>query len=232
MRIFRTILACLILSAGLCLNVHASPNIETWDANTSGWQIRDFFGGTEYGSLDWVSSLGGNSGVLRDTGGPGDVNRLDIIYTADPSLAADWSLGGFSVVFDFYSQSDVPAELDIYIQSSSGYAWFLDVTPQLTAGTWSEVSGSLSFGAGWFNIEDGRTTSSQFLADVADMNEIGIMITYADGVGGQVYALDNFDVIPEPETWAFLGIAFLSIGFSFRDRLDRALARARAWITG
>ena len=231
MRIFKTIISCLVISACLSVTTNASINIETWDSNTSGWQIRDFFGGTEYGTLGWVSSLGGYTGVLRDTGGAVDVNRLDIIYTSDPSLAADWSLGGFSVVFDFYSQSDIPAYLDIYIQSSSGYAWFLDVTSQLTAGTWSEVSGSLSFGAGWYNIEDGRTTSAQFLADVADMNEIGIMITYL-GSGGEVYALDNFDVIPEPTTWAFLGIAFLSVGFSFRDRLDKALARAMAWIKG
>ncbi len=237
MFIVRKLLLSFLCAVSIAGSAAASANIETWDTDTSGWLIRDFFGGTEYGSLDWVSTLGGYSGVLRDTGGASDNNRIDYIYTQGPGLAGnmDYTIGGLSVVFDFYNQSAVPAQLDIYLMSDLGgneYEWHLDVTSQVTASGWSQISGRLDFSDGWYNIDDGRTTAAQFSADLADVDEIGIMITYLDGVGGQIYALDNFDVIPEPETWAFLGIAFLSIGYSFRDRLDKSIAMAKAWIKG
>lgn len=223
----------ILLFTLICGSVYASPNIETWDSTTSGWLIRDIEGGAAYGTLDWVSSLGGQSGVLRDTGGAATtVAREDLIYTTS-GLAGnvDYSGGGLTINFDFYSDSYLPQQLDVYILSNSGvnnYAWFLDVTP-VSLG-WTSISASISFGDGWYN-ELGRT-SSDFSADLADVDEIGVRLWYANDAGGQIYGLDNFDVVPEPETWAFLGIAFLSIGYSFREKIDKTMADLMVRVRG
>jgi len=212
---------------------YASPNIETWDADTSGWLITDIEGGTAYGTLDWVSSLGGRSGVLRDTGGASTIAvREDLIYTTS-GLAGnvDYSGGGLTITFDFYADLYLPQQLDIYILSNSGgnnYAWFMDVTP-VTLG-WTSISAPIYFGAGWYN--ELRRTSSDFSSDLTDIDAIGVRLWYADSQGGQIYGLDNFDVVPEPETWAFLGIAFLSIGYSFREKIDKAMADLMVRVRG
>lgn len=214
-----------------CSSGHASPNVETWDSDTAGWLIKDYSGGAAYGSLSWAATLPLNEqpGVLQVTGGaPADPTPRDIIYTTGGGLAGNinYATSLFTIMFDFYAAA-VPVKLDAYLLGS-GYKWFFDLTPSLSAG-WNSLSAPI--GGTWYNIDDGRS-GADFVADIADVDEIGIMITYNLNQGGQVYGLDNFDVIPEPETWAFLGIAFLSIGYSFRDRLEKALAVIKARIRG
>lgn len=208
-------------------------NLETWDGpGTSNWTIEGYDGSPLYGTLSWVPSLGGQSGVLQNEGGGQTTEiREDIIYTTTGLAGGmDYSSGGLSVQFDFYADQ-LPQKLDIYILSGAGvdYEWFLNVTPTTTG--WTSILMPLSFGQGWYT-ENGRTTASNFSADLAIVDRIGVRIWYANNDGGQIYGLDNFDVIPEPETWAFLGIAFLSVGYSFRERLDKAMAALMVRVRG
>lgn len=230
----------ILLLSALLLSVAfagASAYLDTWDATTENWQIKDIGGGASYGSLDWVATLGSHSGVLRATGGAADTDpREDIIYVthvdSGSGLGGDLSAGDLGATFDFYSDGALPQKLDVFILSGEGgnnFAWYLDVTPSLSTG-WASINAAITHGAGWYNIDDGRTTEAQFNADLVDIDQIGVLLYYRDNEGAQIYGLDNFDVdtfvpdaIPEPETWAFLGIAFLSIGYSFRHRLDKAL---------
>lgn len=219
----------LIVFFCVCSLVQASSLIETWDSDIGNWAIKDVEGGTAYGSLSWVPNLGGREGVLQITGGPATyIPREDIIYLSGGLAdSADYSLGQ-TIEFDFYA-SVLPAQLDVYFLHDKGgedYAWYYTITPSIG---WTHFS--IPFGgpsAGWYNVNDGRMTANEFWDDIIDIDEIGIKIWYDQNLGGQIYGLDNFDVIPEPETWAMLGIAFASVAFSFRKRLSEQLALVKA----
>jgi hypothetical protein len=52
-------------------------------------------------------------------------------------------------------------------------------------------------------------------------------VTYLDGVAGQKYGVDNFVRtfnVPEPETYAALGFALISICITFRRKITDTLA--------
>jgi hypothetical protein len=227
--------ACMCMLGGI---VYASPQIEEWPASEGDWSIRDFLsGGAAWGSVGWDpgGSLTATDGGLAD-------NRMDIIYTqaggAAHDLMGNRALGGdaFQVTFDFNSDTDMPAHLDVYMMSNlSGaeYLWFSRVDSQLSANGWSSVSVPIVSG-NWYNLGQ---SGADFATDMGKIDEIGIMITWINQDDSQLYGLDNFDVVawepvPEPETWAMLGIAFLSIGFSFRERLDKVVEGLKVRIKG
>jgi hypothetical protein len=223
--------ACLCILSGA---VYASPEIEEWTANEAGWQIKDFFGGTEYGTLGWQDPLTTHDGSLTVSAVANDVNRLDILYTTDATLLPKIVVDTSQVLFDFYSLGAVPAQLDVYLLGN-GYQWFSTVTP--TANGWRNGISAPISSSSWYNMQG--QIASDFATDMGTISEIGVMISWLDNDSSQFYGLDNFDVdtwdssvVPEPETWAMLGIAFLSIGFSFRERLDKVVEGLKVRIKG
>jgi hypothetical protein len=229
MRHIRNTICSLFVIVVFANTSYATPLLETWDAGVGTWAISNVLGGAAYGSLSWAPTLAGRDGVLLITGGAATNQPVeDIVFTASGLAGnANYSLGQ-EIVFDFYA-AQAPVAVNVYFLHDVGgqeYAWFLDVTPSVNVGGWASISAPISFdtGSGWFNVDDGRITANEFYQDIIDIDQIGISIRYATGQGGQIYGLDNFDVIPEPGTYAVLGAALLSLALCFRSRLTVALA--------
>lgn len=240
---FAKCLMCAALALGLSIVAsYGSPNIRTFDASgdTSDWVIKDQSGGAAIGNLSWVDQGGSHGGVLQDSFtrpvSP-DPAYFEIMYTTDNDLLTAAVAGGSSsIMFDFYSAGTKPQEVYAFFETASGDAWFRDVSSYIVDTGWGHANAYLGWGS-WFNMSDPVRGVGDFAGDLAAISQIGVMVYYRDVAGAQIYAIDNFDVdynlnIPEPETWAFLGIAFLSIGYSFRERLDKAMSDLMVRIRG
>jgi hypothetical protein len=220
---------------------------ETWDAaGVAGWEIGfepgDTAGG--YGALSRDAVLGGPNGAagaLRIDAAGDTQPQIDYVF-ADGGSTTDFT-GDYGtdfadpvagIWFDFYiddSNGSVPSALQLYFVGD-GEEWYFDLTPQL-----SETLGWGTYGANinlsspifdlgqWVNYGSGDWTN-----DIANVSEIGIELSYTVSGIDQIYAIDNFTlddeeflVVPEPETYAFLAMAVLSLGLVFRQRVNESV---------
>lgn len=221
----------LAASALLILSVFSSAAIykEEWETDDAGWQIKSKDEGAAYGSADWYSGSpwDGREEVLRIEASTGAGISQDIIYadpTADGTLVGnmDYSHAEY-IQFDFYANM-APVQLNAYFKGNN-VIWLNEIT-SVTVGSWDSYSITLGydFGEGWRRQDGTPETSADFRTSVADVDEIGILIWYQGSTAGQDYGLDNYTVIPEPETYLMLGFALLSLAVTFRRQLNDALA--------
>jgi hypothetical protein len=130
------------------------------------------------------------------------------------------------VTFDFFTDSndgldDYPASLYFYFMSGTGSLWVFDVASQLNGRGWNDGITVGLGGAGWNNIIGSETLLSTTLGNVAEM---GILLTYEGTLAAQNYGIDNFALhYPEPGTYAVLAFALLSLGVTFRSKLQTGL---------
>ncbi len=204
----------------------ADPNHDPWQASTdsgdpdSSWMEGNFGGRTEnYGS----------------TSGSATPFAREYVFTTDSDATGDWTggmTGGATVrqiQFDFYADSnygnDGPASLKLFFRDTSGQHWFRELGNP--GGGWSDdLYIPVAYGS-WLSL-DGPDAESDWLASLSDVDQVGIYLTYQPSSPIQTYAIDNFmlrnDVtIPEPGAFLFLGVAFVSMGMSFRRKLSDTL---------
>jgi len=204
----------------------SSDEFEPWTAKSSpgeGAANADTFAAHDY---DFGGSHDSALRVTRDPE-PG-LGGEDYIFTTDSDLLA--GLGTYWVEFDFYAgaddlgtgPADNPAGLDLYFKgATSGTVWKHAYNPAGWSG-WEHLTGNFDYAFGWFG-----GLEAAFATDLADASEVGIVLNYQDW-DGQVYGLDNFGLhAPEPETYAALAAAFISLAITFRRRLNESLAHVR-----
>jgi len=189
--------------------------------------------GTTWSDGDW----GGRTVNHGTTSTDADPLEREYVFTADSDATGDWLHTGQhgnrtvrQLQFDFYADSGVgndgPAKLELFFRDTGGQHWFHDLGS--IAGGWSDslyVEVAYNY---WYSI-DGPDAESDWLASLGAVDQVGIYLTYQPGNPTQTYAIDNYmlrdDVIvPEPSTFLFLGVAFVSMGMSFRKRLHETLA--------
>ena len=93
---------------------------------------------------------------------------------------------------------------------------------------WNSVNISMGSDTGWEDFG-----SSDFLADLSNVSEVGFRLTYLESTLGQVYAFDNLQRhygTPEPETYAALSFALICLGFTFRRKIEGSMSSAMAMI--
>ena len=208
---------------------------ETWDTSVDGW-TNNIIGEQYSTGPTWTNVLAGQSGVITmpaDTTGDFDMHTD---YLSSPSTGLVNFAGGVDMTttagqttflaFDFYAQDYAPLfnSLKLYFYSGTGSQyWFYDVT-DLSANTWQTTTIQMLQGAGWYG-------GSDFAAALADVDEIGWQLTYRANAD-QLWAFDNFErgymgaySVPEPGSCAALGCALLSLGVTFRRKLNEVLGR-------
>ena len=148
--------------------------------------------------------------------------------------------------FDFYvdpANGSVPSALQLYFVGN-GETWFFNLSDSLTTG-WNTYGANFNsfsetdpFGFGsWVQYSE-FGTGGNWSTDITSISEIGIELSYLSGVGGQIYAIDNFTLdedpflVPEPETYAFIAMALLSLAFVYRKRLEDQFQLAMAHVQG
>ena len=236
------------LIALLAVGVSARAAIiaqDKWEGSTvDGWAVVDdttvnpLSDGSDHGTVSFDGALAGHSALKIDGSAVADAEDFISDSGFAPSgplgpgvLPGNWIAAGASVdsgalSLDFYSNpgggETAPSSLKLYFYSdTTDNTWLYDLN---VGSGWSSHLAELSYSQ-W---DSSTGTEAQFATDMADVDEVGIWITYHEGIAGQVYGIDNFqlhdEVIPEPGTYSMLGFAMLSLGMTFRRKLNAAWA--------
>ncbi|OVE76574.1 hypothetical protein BVX97_00670 [bacterium E08(2017)] len=223
----------MLLAVLLLVSCYASAAIytEKWETSDAGWQIENRDGFPAEGTATWYtgSPWDGQTEILRIEGSPGVGIYEDIVFadnTADGTLITGGNVAWQQIQFDFYANM-APAALYFYVQGN-GVQWQNEIT-SVTVGSWDTYNISLSFnsGSGWARWDGTLETQAAWDATLVNIDEVGIIVQYQSGVSGQDYGLDNFAIIPEPETLLLLAFALISLGITFRRELSTAMVRVR-----
>jgi hypothetical protein len=226
-----------LVSMGLLSVLSASAAVITEDTWTAAGSLDGWSGtasprppgGTAFATLT------NTAGFLSITGGTnsGGPPEVDFIGEAGGNLAGNLAYTNvgaiqFSFLANANGTNDLPGGLRVYfISSSTNITWYYDI-PSVSAG-WNTYYANMNF-SGWYNTQ-GYFTESYFDSSLLDVDEVGIVLQYQGGVDNEIYGLDNFQLldapVPEPETYAVLGFALLSLGITFRRRLRDQLAFLR-----
>lgn len=211
--------------------------------------VQDYFDGGEGAWLDlpdgpdpnssWADTGGLGADIHQSsTGDGGGAGGFEYVYTIDSDFTGDWTAMGPNdgikqIQLDFYADSGTgdgsPGSMDLYFSDSGGQHWFYNVNTEGNPyADWGFIAASTDYGAGWYST-DGPDTEAAFLASIQDVDQVGIYLAYQPGVNDQTYGIDNFVLndavnVPEPGTFLFLGVAFASMGMSFRKKLREILA--------
>lgn len=201
-----------------------------WTGEFEDWSIEGS-AGSAYGT----TGEGGSDDWLEITGGTASLSPEEDYIFSDSTLAGDSDLtsdGVQSIAMDFYSESSTDYSVSFYFLYNDGvddYIWLSDISASGTG--WNTYFANLEF-INWYNVS-GPNDSATFATSLTDVDEIGILLTYEDNVGSQVYGIDDFQlndniVIPGPQTWLLLGFTFVSMGMTFRTRLSGFISRFRS----
>lgn len=229
----KILVACAVLLAAAC---DSRANIiltqETWSvAGEHGWT------GTN-DSRDagaWASSIANSGNRLTITANGDTAVREDYIFTDSQGLAGNKNYLNFnasgsnvtSISLDFYTVSaggnltPNSASISVYFlanKEGSSWIWYYDIP--ILAGTTNYQANIGNYGS-WYNTQ-GHWSYANFISDLADVDEVGILLSYWPNIAGQQYQIDNFTLntlLPEPRDYAILGVALLSLLMIFRKRL-------------
>ena len=245
MKKITVVLAAVICAVSWCTVVSGAVITgyeHRWTAGLESWQIADYVGGggSPYGSIAQGSNLGQPALEITGSSTTNFSPRTDKIFTTDGPLATNTSfsgLGASSIWLNFYADATpggpgpaAPGALTLYFYSSSsgGVTWYYDIS-SISAG-WSMYSANVGTTKGsWYS--SGGDTQAEWDNALADVDEIGLLLTYQQGYGDEEYGLDDFYLddagsnflIPEPATFMVLGFTFLSMGVTFRKRYTKLL---------
>jgi len=237
------------LMAAACLiawSVHAVPLVTEQGATMSGWDAEEFGGGAPYLTPDPPTAVGDIHGTgtagLQMTGPNSPQGTYEDRVFNTTTLAGDWSnIGGGqvrSIRMDFFSDThnfgvydgttDAPQQLSIYWLGASGAMWALTVVPYQN---WSSLYANLDSDEAWIDLNGlFSDTDPEFGQDMSNtVAEVGIRLAYRPGYDGARFGISSFTledtyfVIPEPRTYAMLGMAVLSLGITFRRRIGEKM---------
>jgi hypothetical protein len=213
------------------------------------WSTR---GQTTEGALtsEDVDGAGGHNNALRIAAVAPTAEYTDMVYTEESTVGSildDANNGNLSSVefrdggpneramfatFDFWANAGgplagdyEPAKLEFFFYDGSTY-WMKTLydaeTGSLIEG-WNEdltVSWWGWEGVGW----ESEGATQTFLNTLDAVTEMGIMVTYQGYAGTEEYGIDNFELHnPEPGTYAVLAFALMSLGVTFRGKLQSGL---------
>jgi len=244
----RALLMSAALLAGSCLVAYGAIVAEdTFDGSQDGWTGGGGDQGGVLGTLTYNAALGtpADAALEIDYTHPDGTPRDDYIHDEGGDMAGDRNYaafgGGDSVKFVQYSFWNNPGGgytqpglLRMYFLHDLGgdeVIWYADIdTTSWAAGNW--YSGMVPFfESTWWTMDGGADWGT----DIQEVDEIGFFIQYQPNTS-QEYGVGYFGIddefIPEPGTYAMLGFAFLSMGVTFRRKLNDSLEKLRKSLKG
>lgn len=208
---------------------------EEWTAaGTATWGISAEIG-PPAGSLNNPGAGGNPGGYLAatdNTGGDFGINTDLITQNSigSPFLGSYATYASEYVSFDFYFDSNTSAfsggsGLQLYfISGITTWLYNIDVSGQ-APDTWTGYNVSFGSSAGWFDVYG---IGTPFDTDKTAVTDIGFRLTYLTDTDNQSFGFDNFTrgyAVPEPETYAAIGFALISLAIAFRRELRTAVAQ-------
>jgi hypothetical protein len=228
------------------------PGTIEWRATDIGGGTPPYLSGAPGGSPYYLQYGAPGSGIsFNNTPAVGEEDLIFIRgsdgkpgFTPDgsgplaPVSGQNWGTLGVQSITGTYSiqNADSVTYFSVYFLGSSGAMWMLDLP---TSAGEHDFEANLLWGS-WFD-RLGVGTSGDFLADInTTVTNIGYRISYDAGYAGVAgfsikdITLDDeiLGYIPEPQTYAMLGMALVSLGVTFRRRLNGAVDSLKATLRG
>jgi hypothetical protein len=221
--------ACVAVLA-VAVSTYGTPALSTENFNSDpGWSS------SGDGSAIYQSS-GGNpagGGYLQiqfpDQGAGPAMPGTEIVDATSGGFVGDFTtftpfiINGLIAQFDFEQQTvGTPASNLSLWWTNGGDTWTYSLGSPTAIGTWNNYMAPLYYTGGW--QENGtNSTAAAFLADINNVTGMGISVDRNGSTAAQNFGLDNFQlqlVLPEPESVGLILMALLSLGFTFRGKLN------------
>jgi hypothetical protein len=204
---------------------------ESWSSppDLVDWEINPHLGPNPGATVVNDTGFGNLAGALCvEVSHPGGAPSSGLLSTDSGSFLGDYTANaGHTISFDFFFDEAAFAATDglSLFFNNSGANWYyeIDLSGQ-AANTWATYTVNFGSETGWSD-EGGGAPS--FSTAAAGVTQIGFRLNYLDGVAGQKYGVDNLTRtfnVPEPETYAALGFALISICITFRRKITDTLA--------
>ena len=238
-----------------CWSASAVPIVTQDFAGGQGtWVLNKLADGSWAGPPASAGSATINAGVMDiDSGAANGGNVADFFYSG-ADFDGNYTAGGLAVdgiqgvSFDFYNGGGTAIpELSVYLVAASGRVWYHSSTEVTSTSGWGTYGVNLSYDsldtmlAGdqrgeWFTL--GGDNLAAWQTDLATVSGIGFRMLY-DTTANQAYGFDDiiiqddpyYTMVPEPQTYAMLGFAFLSMGVTFRRKLEASFASLKAMLS-
>ena len=167
------------LLGGSCL--HAEQILSsTWDTGLDGW--------TSSGSAT-ISNPGGYLSTLF----PKQIAPTHSSVMIEKVIADGYRPNHIS--FRFKADDVVPSALRVFVQASSGRAWYMPI--KVTAvGEWVQVNAEVSYESGW--ILGSSSTAQDFDDDMNDVEKVSLLIVRNGTSQSHGFAVDDFDLDAVP----------------------------------
>jgi len=212
------LLRILLLGAAIASHtVLAALVIEsTFDTDLDGWTKAP--GSDNGSSLTWVAEGGNPGGFLRyNEAAQGNTDRL----AAPAKFLGDRTefIGGifsFDVGTNILSSPIASTENVIFI--GGGLSLRFDL-PMPTVNTWTSFSMDLAPDAGWILASANRApTPAEFLQVMSNLTAIHLLADFRSGTEQPYFDNIRLDSIPEPGSFALLGLGALGALLIHRNR--------------
>ncbi len=231
----------------MCWTVSAVPIVtEDFSGGDNGFVLDDAPDGT--GGAPYGSHTAGGGYFNVDSGAANGGNIVDYVFDGGGVFAGDYTAGGLAangikgISFNFYNPAATAIpEMQVYLVAASGNVWYHPLADVTGGSGWANYGANLSYdslnaGTGeWFTT--GGDSLATWQSDLANISGIGFRMLY-DTTANQQYGFDNIIIqddpyillVPEPQTYAMLGFALLSLGITFRRKLEDSFDSLKSMI--
>ena len=172
-------IALLILTGGLCARADRIVD-SPWDTGLDGW--------TSSGSAT-VSNPGGYLSALF----PQQTAPTHSSVMIEKVIADGYRPSHIS--FRFKADEVVPSALRVYVQSSSGRAWYKSIKVT-TVGEWVQANAEVSYESGW--ILGSSATAQDFDSDMDNVEKVSLLIVRNGTSQSHGFAVDDFNLDAVP----------------------------------
>src|SRR5688572_29246456 len=190
---------------GVCLvRPVAAQGVSTFDSGYDGWSPVSFDN-----SRGWTwQAQGGNGGGFVQIANEGGLSAPFFNFISGaPGFLGDWSSLAGVGAFRYDFKTDDPSPIRnayVIVESATGGRMIYDQSYLPTAGGlgWQTISAVLT--PGHWKIQQGSWESI-----LSNVSSVEIYPLYQDSGGsyqGRLMGIDNIMLVPEPGTWALLGV--------------------------
>jgi hypothetical protein len=244
--------AVAVLAGGVAMAVPVAS--DRGFGGTNEWEATSLIGGAPYLSghdgapAPYYIPYGGY-GITFSNAPAAAEEDLVFIYTTNsldpdgagpllPVAGQNWGILGVQSITGSYSNQYAGSVefFSVYFLGNSGALWMLDLP---TTEGLHDFEANLLWG-NWYD-RSGTYGQTEFLADIlTTVTDVGYRLAYdATYSGWATFGITDITLndeilgyIPEPRTYAMLGMALVSLGVTFRRRLSSAVDSVKSRIVG
>lgn len=224
----------MVCGGGTVAHAYVVLEDEQWDDGAN-YPLGDPAWGSDEGYVTEDHSTGDGAGYLDigyDAGRNAGGEAVAVVYTAASDFfAGNWrelsEEDGAWMEFDFWADENVPLDLELRFEGTSGDVWRYDFSTDDLGSGWSGFYASLTYDESlWYYGTANDEGEATFLDDLFNIDWIGVYI-YDQGTADNNYGLDDWQLmVPEPAEYALAVSALMVVWLSVRRKRKQAIVQA------